>query len=117
MRKQLRERDLFFSSLREFRPELPYSSFDVDLVFLQKMQETRTAESFSRRPDQNEGVVLPRLLATAVAKSAVKLEQLLSVLPNRNGCAKLAELIEVLVKERFNPRTQRVYLQSHRQML
>ena len=81
------------------------------------MQETRAAESFSRRPNQSEGVVFPRLLATVIAKSEVKLERFLSVLPNRNGCAEFAELIEVLLKERFDPGAQLVSIQLHRSTL
>jgi len=51
MRKQLRERDLFFARLRKLGPELGHPSVNVDPMFLQDMQDTRAAHSLCRRPD------------------------------------------------------------------
>src|SRR5205085_12538769 len=82
MRKQLRERDLVFSGLAESRPELPHSLLDVDLVFLQNVQKTCAAESFGRRPNQNESVIRPGSFASSIPESAVKIDNRFSVLPN-----------------------------------
>src|SRR5438876_5712048 len=77
------------------------------------MQETCAAKSFSRRPNQNECVIRPRLFATRLPKSAMKFEQLLSILPNRDCRAELAELLEVLSKQRLETRTQFICVQLH----
>src|SRR5207237_10514748 len=104
MRQQLRECDLFFSSLLKLRPELPHPAFDVDLVFLQNMQETRASKTFRSRPNQHQRLFCPRLFASRIAKSAVEIENRFSILPNGNYRAELAELLEVCLEERFRER-------------
>ena len=103
MRKQLRERDLFLPGLRKLRPELRDALFDVDLVFLQDMQHAGAAESLGRRPNENERVGGPRLFAARVAKSAVKIDNRFSVLPNRNRRAEFAELLEIFLESNKAP--------------
>jgi len=70
-------------------------------VFLQDVQQTSASHPLRRRPNQNDRVFGPRLLASGIAKSAVKLQQLLSVLLDGNGGAELAKFLEILLKERF----------------
>src|SRR5215468_5739315 len=65
------------------------------------MQYTRAANSFRCRPDQHDRVGCPRSLATRVAKSAVKIKNWFSILPNRNRCAEFATFVEVFAKEWF----------------
>ena len=76
MRKQLPERDLIFVCLPKFGPELRDGPVELNLLLLQRMQYTRAANSFRCRPDQHDRVGRPRFLATRVAKSAVKIDQL-----------------------------------------
>jgi len=92
-------------------------TFDVDLVFLQDVQQTSASDPFRRRPNQNDRVFGPRLFASGIAKSAVKLEQLLSVLPNGNGGAELAKCLEILLKQRFEALAKLICIQLHRWML
>src|SRR4029453_5699993 len=84
MGQQLRQCDVVFAGLRELRPELRDAPVELNLLLLQRMQETRAANSFRCRPDQDKCSGCPRFLLTRVAKSAVKINHLLSVLPNRN---------------------------------
>src|SRR4029077_20729116 len=102
MRKQLRRCYLFFPGLRKLRPELNYALRDVDLIFLERVQDAGAAESFRRRPNQNERVGCPRFFAARIAKAAVQLDNRLSILPNGNGRTKLAKLVEILSKERLD---------------
>src|SRR6266404_3218732 len=99
MRKQLRDRDRFLVRLCELRPEFSDASFDFDLRFLQHMQHTGAAESLRRRPDKNECVGGPGLFAARIAKSAVKIDNRFSVLPNRNRRAEFAQFFEILLEE------------------
>src|SRR5262249_32322863 len=71
------------------------------VVLLQRMQHTRAADSFRCRPDQYDRVGCPRFLAIRVAKSAVKIDNWLAVLPNRNRRAEFAKLLKILLKPRF----------------
>jgi hypothetical protein len=68
---------------------------------LQRMQYTSAANSFRCRPDEHDCVGRPRFLATGVAKSAVKIGDWFTLLPNRNCRAELAESFKVLVEQRF----------------
>src|SRR5438876_4255402 len=117
MRQQLPQRDRFFPGLREFRPDLPHMTFDVDLVFLQDVQQTSASDPFRRRPNQNDRVSGPRLLASGIAKSAVKLDQLLSVLTDGNGGTELDKCIEIHSKQMFEALAKLIYIQYHRWML
>ena len=51
MRKQLCNCDFFFACLSKLGPELGDASANVDIVFLQRMQDTRATDSLGRRPD------------------------------------------------------------------
>ena len=99
MRKQLRQRDLFFPGLRKLRPELRDALFDVDLAFLQNMQNARAAQSFRGRPNEHERIVAPRNYAARIPKSAAKIDHRFSMLPNRHRGAELAELLEIFLKQ------------------
>ena len=92
---------VLFAGLRKLRPKLSDALVDVDLVFLQDMQQARAAQSLRRRPDEHERVGGPRLFAARVAISAVKIDNRFSVLPNRNRRAEFAEALEVFLKERL----------------
>src|SRR5437773_3382633 len=92
MREQLCERNLVFPTLCELGPELCCPSLEVDAVFLQYMQDTCAADSFRCRPDQNKCVARPRIFAACIAKSAVKIDNRLSILPNRHRGPELANL-------------------------
>src|SRR5260370_5139024 len=102
MRQQLRQRDLFFPGLRKLRPELRDALFDVDLAFLQDMQNAGGAQSFRGRPDEHERVVAPRDGPARIPKSAVKIDNRFSMLPNRHPGAQLAELAEIFLKQRHD---------------
>ena len=84
MREQLRERDFFFACLCKLGPELSDALVDVDLIFLQHMQETRATDSLGRRPDQNKRVSGPRFFTMHIAKSAVEIDDWFAVLPDRH---------------------------------
>ena len=114
MRKQLRGRDRLFARLRKLRPELSDASCDVDLVYLQNMQHTGAAEPLRRRPDENECVVGPGLFAARVAKSAVKIDNRFSVLPNRNCGAEFTQPLEIFLEERLEARAEFVCVKLHR---
>ena len=88
-----------FPALREFRPELGDATFDVDLVFLQDVEQTGAAQSFRRRPDENQRVRGPGLFAARIAKSAMKIEQRLAILPNGNRRAEFAKLREIFLEQ------------------
>src|SRR5256885_14265206 len=113
MRKQLRDGDIFLPGLRKLRPELPHPSVDVDLVFLQNVQQAGAPESFCCRPNQNDGVLIPSLLPARIAKATVKIEQLFSILPDRNGCAELTELFEIFLKQRLEAQPKFVGIELH----
>src|SRR5258707_12015828 len=101
MRKQLPERDLIFACPPKFGPELRDGPVELNLLLLQRMQHTRAASSFRSRPDQHDRVGCPRFLATRVAKSAVKINQRFTVLPNRKRRSEFAKLFKILLKQRF----------------
>ena len=98
MRQQLRKRDFFFTSLRKLRPEVRDPLVERDFVFLQCMQDTCAANSLRRRPHQNECVACPRIFAARFAKSAVKVDDRFSILPNRHRSAQFAKLFEILLE-------------------
>ena len=102
MRQQLRQRDLFLPGLRKLRPELRDALFDVDLAFLQDMQNAGAAQAFRGRPDEHEGVVAPRDGPARIPKSAAKIGNRSSMLPNRHRGAELAELLEIFLKQRHD---------------
>ena len=114
MGKQLRNRDFFFAGLRKLWPKLGDPSINVDLMFLQGVQGTRAANSFCRRPDENERVLAPRFLAACVLKSTVKIDNRFPILPDRNSGAQLRELLEVLEEQRFQSLKKFVRTQMHR---
>src|SRR5262245_35190364 len=82
MRKQLPECDLMFVCLSKLGPEFRDAPVELNLLSLQRMQYTHAANSFRRRPDQHDRVGRPRSLATGIAKSAVKIDNWFSVLPD-----------------------------------
>src|SRR5260370_27524219 len=100
MRQQLRQRDLFFPGLRKLRPELRDALFDVDLAFLQDMQNAPAAQAFRGRPDEHERVVAPRDAPARIPKSAAKIDNRSSMLPNPQRPADLAELLQIFLKQR-----------------
>ena len=95
MGKQLRKRDFAFTALRKFRPELRDALLDSDRMFLQDMEETGAAQSFRRRPEENQRVRGPRFLTVRIAKSAMEIEQRLAILPNRDRGAEFAKLRKI----------------------
>src|SRR5205823_10585383 len=101
MRKQLPERDLVFVCLPKLGPELSDGPVELNLLLLQRMQDTRAATSFRCRPDPHARAARPRFLATRIAKSAVKINQRFTVLPNRKRRAEFAKLFKILMKQRF----------------
>src|ERR1700704_360090 len=113
MRKQLRDRDRFLVRLRKLRPELSDASVDGDLFFLQNMQHTGGAEPLRRRPDENECVVGPGLFAACVAKSAVKIDNRFSILPNRNRRAEFTQPLEIFLEKRLEARVEFVWVRLH----
>jgi hypothetical protein len=115
MGKQLREGNLVFAGLPEFRPELSHALLDVDLVFLQNVQNTPAAESFRRRPDQDERIGRPRVFAARIFEAAVKIDNRFAVLPNRNCRPKLAQFREILAKQRLELCAKLVRVQAHEQ--
>src|SRR6266404_9960816 len=117
MRKQLRDRDRFLVRLCELRPEFSDASFDFDLRFLQHMQHTGAAESLRRRPDKNECVGGPGLFAARIAKSAVKIDNRFSVLPNRNRRAKFTQSLEIFLEKRLEARAEFVCVRLHARRL
>ncbi len=113
VRKQLRERDVFFAGLGKLRPELCDAALDVDLVFLQNMQNAGAAESLRGRPNQDKRVANPRMFAARIFKSAVKIDNRFPVLPDRNRGAELAQLLKILFKQRRDALTKFVRIQLH----
>jgi hypothetical protein len=99
----LRNRDLAFAVSRELRPVISNAPIDFDPILLQHVQQTRAPDSFRRRPDKDERVFGPPLLAPRVTETAVQLEERLTILPERNGPAELATFREVLVENRREP--------------
>ena len=99
MRKQLRQRNFFFAGLCELRPELRHASVDFDPVFLQHMEDTGAANSLRRRPDEDECVSFPGLLAAGIAKSVVKIDNGFSILPDRNRGSKISKFFEILSEQ------------------
>src|SRR5205814_7827988 len=95
MRHQLCKRDPFFASMCKFRPELCYESIELNIVFLQSVQNTRAADSLRGRPDQNKCVARPRVFAMAIAKSAAKIDDRSGILPNRYRHPQLTKPLEV----------------------
>src|SRR4029077_13083209 len=113
MRKQLCERDVCFASLCKLGPELCSPSVELILVLLQHVQDTCATDSFRRRPYQNKRVVRPRMFAARIAKSAVKINDLLPVLPNRNRSSELPKLFEVFLEQRFQSREKFFGIEVH----
>src|SRR5207247_7549428 len=101
MRNAVWECYCLLPSLCKLGPEHRYGSVEFDFVFLQPMQQTCAADSFRRRPTQDERVSRPRLLVARVAKPAVKIDHRFPVLPNRHRSAQFAELFEVFLEQRF----------------
>ena len=56
MRKQLRERDRSLAGLSKLRPEFCDTLAYIDLLFLQCVEHTGTAQTFGRRPNQDQRV-------------------------------------------------------------
>ncbi len=71
VREQLRQSDRLFLGLSELGPELRHGGVESDLVFLQDVQEARASKSFRGRPDEDEGISGPGLLALGIAEAAV----------------------------------------------
>jgi hypothetical protein len=63
------------------------------------MQHTGAAEPLRRRPDENECIVGPGLFAARIAKSAVKIDNRFSILPNRNRRAEFTQPFEIVLEE------------------
>src|SRR3954471_5691625 len=114
MRQQLRECDVAFTSLLEFRPELRDSPRQLDALFLQNMQQTCAPETFSRRPEEHARISCPWNLAARIAKSAVQIEDRVAVLPDGDSGAKFTALAEVFLEQRRQPVSQFVGAQFHR---
>src|SRR5882724_2430983 len=98
MGQQLLEAYFAFFPLSKFRPEFRDPSFEPDLALLQSVKQTRASKTFRRRPEENDGVRRPRLLALRVPESAVQFENLFAVPPNGNSCAEFAVTREIFVE-------------------
>ena len=77
------------------------------------MQNACAAESFRGRPNQDKRVARPRLFAARIFKSALKIDNRFSVLPDRNRRAELAELLKILFKQRCDALTKFARIQLH----
>src|SRR5215470_15695246 len=113
MRKQFCKGDFFFSSLCELGPKLRYAPVEVNLMLLQNVEDTRAADSFRSRPHQNQRVGFPGPFAASIAKSAVKIEDWSSVLPDRNRSAKLAKFFKILLEQRHESLAKLIGIQLH----
>ena len=100
MRKQLRQRDFFFASLSEVGPKLRYAPVDANPVLLQHMQDACAANSLGGRPDEDECISFPRFFMAGVAKSAEKIDDRFSILPDRHSRTELSESFEVFPEQR-----------------
>src|SRR4026207_952214 len=78
------------------------------------MQDTCAANSFRCGPDQNDRVGCPRFFATRVAKSAVKLNHRLAVLPNRHRRAEFAMLFKIFAEQRIESITKCFKIELHK---
>src|SRR6266480_1934897 len=114
MRKQLRKRNFFLTGLGKLRPELCDSLVYVDVVFLQCMQKTRAAHTLCCRPNEDECVIPPQFFATRVAKPTVKIDNRLSISPDRHGGAQFAELLEIFPEQQFQSFAKFSRLELHR---
>ena len=95
MGEQLRERDCIFPGLRKFRPELRDALLDRDRIFLQDMEQAGAAQSFRRRPEENDCVRGPRLLTVRIAKSTMEIDHRFAILPNRDRRTEFAKLRKI----------------------
>src|SRR5947208_9582151 len=92
MRKQLRQRDLFFATLSELGPKLRHVSVAANPVLLQHMQDAGVANSLGGRPDEDERISVPGFFVAGIAKSAVKIDDRFSILPNGRSEEHTSEL-------------------------
>ncbi len=114
MGQQLRERDLAFPRLGEFRPKLGDASFQPDVALLENVKQARTPQTLRGRPEQRDRVGRPGLLSLCISKSAVQIQERFPVPPNGNRRAKFPEAHEVLFEERGEPFLYYVCFQKHR---
>src|SRR5713101_7366038 len=101
MRKQLRQRNFFFASLSELGPKLCYAPVDANPVLLQHMQEACAANSLGGRPDEDECISFPRFFVAGIAKSAEKIDDRFSILPDRKSGSELSKLLKVFPEQGF----------------
>ena len=99
MRNQLRDGDVHLAGLPKLRPEFGNAAINFDFVFLKRVQQTGTANSFRGRPHQNDGVFGPDLFPVGIAKSTLQIEERLAVLPDRQRRAQLTKALEVLLEQ------------------
>ena len=99
MRNQLRDVDIGLAALTKLRPEFRNTTINFDFVFLKRMQQTGAADSFRRRPHQDNCVLFPRLFSFGIAKSAVQIEDRLTVLPDRQRRAQFTKALEIFLEE------------------
>jgi len=71
MGQQLLEAYFAFFRLSKFRPEFRDPSFEPNLALLQSVKQTRASKTFRSRPEEDDRVRRPLLLARCIAKSAV----------------------------------------------
>src|SRR5439155_4989768 len=62
-------------------------------------------------------VARPRIFAKRISKSAVKIDDRLSILPNRYCSPKLAKFLEILVKQWFQSLQKLAWIQLHGRIL
>ena len=100
MGQQLRERDLAFARLREFRPELGDAPLEPDVALLENMKQGRAPQTLRGRPKQYNRVGRPWLLSLCLSKSALQFEDRFPIPPNGNRRAEFAKALEVFFEKR-----------------
>ena len=68
-------------------------------MLLQHVQQACAANSLGGRPDEDECVSFPRFFVASIAKSAVKIDNWFSILPDRNRGSELSKLFEVFPEQ------------------
>jgi hypothetical protein len=113
MRKQLRQRDFFFPSLSELGPKVRNAPVDANSVLLQHMEDACAAKSLGGRPDEDERVSFPWFFVAGIAKSAVKIDDRFSILPDRYSRTELSEFFEVFPERGSQSLAKFVGIQLH----
>src|SRR5262249_13001287 len=100
-------------SLTELGPKLRHRPVEVNRVLLQHMEDTSAAKSLGGRPNEDERVGAPWFFAADIAKSAVKIDNRLPVLPDRNCGSELSKLFKILPEQRLQSLVKLAAFQLH----